>query len=911
VREQLSSERNLAESMPSDGWGILDRLSLPVLVINSDHSIAYSNAAAQTEFLPGQGQTGAEFCYRLVLGHDTPCGPGGSECLLSRLWATGEPASAIHEVRLPDGGCKLAAITAVTLRPAGNGPVQAVVTFQDVTRHLMLERSLYRVLVGVANTTGIRFFQALAQQLSEAIGMESVLVGRYLREQHAVSSLAYYSEGQHSSSFSYPLEGTPCAQVLLGKLVCIENEACQTFAQDEFFTQARIESYAGVPMYDTRGEVVGLLAGLSKQPLAQPEVVRAILSAFAARAAGELERMDAEQTLRLAQMSLEQEITRRTVALRESQERYQLLFNSGSDAVMVFRLEALSSGKFAPGRFITVNDVAVKRYGYSREELLDLTPQTLNTPASLMVLPDLLAEVKQNKRAMYRSEHITKNGKRFPVEVSSQLLELDGRPVVLANIRDISERLAAEAALRQSEERFRSIIENTPVGMCISNEGGAFEYVNASFCDTLGYAMEELLGEPLTLTARREHKSLLQAAHHNVIHGGGEFRGEIELQRKDGVPLVVLMDAVRITGADGGLKKVAFILDVTASKRSQELLRQMALLAELSPEPIVRFDHSGRVLLANAASVAVLQQPGSVGRFLPDLIPELAGFDFAGCIEQAGLRDLACMKSERTYRLTVRGVPELQFGQLYATDITDTVRARQEAEAASLAKSQFLANMSHELRTPLSAINGFSEVLLEGAFGSLTSQQREYVQRINQSGQHLLLLINDLLDLAKIEAGKLELMREDFDLRLVCHEACDLISGRVQHRGLVLVRELPGVPVAYAGDKLRLRQVLINLLSNAVKFTERGTVTVSLEMRDEYYKLGVRDTGIGIAPEKLSRLFKRFEQVHDQRLVGDPGSGLGLSLCREIVTAHGGSISVESAPGEGSLFLVTLPREKA
>ena len=403
------------------------------------------------------------------------------------------------------------------------------------------------------------------------------------------------------------------------------------------------------------------------------------------------------------------------------------------------------------------------------------------------------------------------------------------------------------------------------------------------------------------------NRPLLKKLHDRFIEGQNEMRGEWSVLNKHGEERRILADAALIEGQDGRPKKVTFVVDITESKRTEERARLMALFAELAPEPILRFNPAGEVIMANPVSYEVLQRGELAGKCLRGLVPELAKLDFSSIIAKGQLHSSTAQLGERTYRLTIRGVPDLGFGQLYATDVTPTLRALEKAEQASISKSQFLANMSHELRTPLSAINGFSEVLLENIVGDLNGQQREYISRISQSGHHLLALINDLLDLAKIEAGRMELIYEERDLRATCHEACDLITARAQSQGLELWRQLPDEPVRITADHLRLRQVLINLLSNAVKFTRRGGVTVWLEPGENEIRFGVKDTGSGISEEGQQRLFQRFEQVHDPRTSIEMGTGLGLSLCKEIVASHGGTISVESEVGRGSNFTVMLP----
>jgi signal transduction histidine kinase len=230
-----------------------------------------------------------------------------------------------------------------------------------------------------------------------------------------------------------------------------------------------------------------------------------------------------------------------------------------------------------------------------------------------------------------------------------------------------------------------------------------------------------------------------------------------------------------------------------------------------------------------------------------------------------------------------------------------------QLEAASRHKSEFLANMSHELRTPLNAIIGFSEVLNERMFGELNPKQAEYLKDIHASGTHLLSLINDILDLSKVEAGRMELELSDFDLPSAIDNALTLVRERASRREIRLGSTIDERLGMIGGDERKVKQVLLNLLSNALKFTpEGGRIEVGAVPRDGAVELSVRDTGVGIAPEDQEAVFEEFRQV-GASAAKQEGTGLGLALCRKFVELHGGKIWVTSQLGAGSTFTFTLP----
>jgi signal transduction histidine kinase len=232
----------------------------------------------------------------------------------------------------------------------------------------------------------------------------------------------------------------------------------------------------------------------------------------------------------------------------------------------------------------------------------------------------------------------------------------------------------------------------------------------------------------------------------------------------------------------------------------------------------------------------------------------------------------------------------------------------QQLEAASRHKSEFLANMSHELRTPLNAILGFSEVLAERMFGEVNARQAEYLQDILSSGRHLLSLINDILDLSKVEAGRLELELGRFHLPTALDNVLTLVRGRAMRHGITLTQTVDDRLGDIVADERKVKQILVNLLSNAVKFTpEGGRVGLTATPADGVLTIAVTDTGVGIAPEDQAAIFEEFRQVGLDDARTQEGTGLGLTLAKKFVELHGGRIWVESQVGQGSTFSFTLP----
>jgi signal transduction histidine kinase len=249
--------------------------------------------------------------------------------------------------------------------------------------------------------------------------------------------------------------------------------------------------------------------------------------------------------------------------------------------------------------------------------------------------------------------------------------------------------------------------------------------------------------------------------------------------------------------------------------------------------------------------------------------------------------------------------------QRLESELLKNLAAKEAAEAASKVKSEFLANMSHELRTPLNAVIGFSELMLHKTFGPLSARYEEYARLINESGSHLLSLVSDILDLAKIEAGRFQPDFRSLDLKACIEDSVRLVETRARQQQVGLVVRLPQEAVDVVADARACKQILINLLSNAVKFSRpESIITVSLTQRTDTVKLSVRDEGIGIPASVLARIGQPFEQANNNPMLAREGTGLGLSVVKALVGEHGGEIKVESREHVGTTITITLPRRQ-
>ncbi|KPF78047.1 histidine kinase [Brevundimonas sp. AAP58] len=460
----------------------------------------------------------------------------------------------------------------------------------------------------------------------------------------------------------------------------------------------------------------------------------------------------------------------------------------------------------------------------------------------------------------------------------------------------------AEAVMERIHPRYRELVQHA---LLQASTFGSFEVTfpvpvegrGARWIDARGQArgargehgFSMIMGVALDITEARRAKAQAQSAENRLRDGIESVSDAFALFDRNGrliLSNVAFKDAFGFT--DEALRKGAL----------KDELTRIAALAIKAERPSAEGRAGAREVELHDGRVLQLNE-----RFTGD----------GGTVVTAA--DVTFIRRQELERQRAADSLRAMVDQLEASQEKLSLLARKyeiamtRAEAANQAKSEFLANMSHELRTPLNAINGFSEIMAGEMFGPLgDARYKGYAADILKSGQHLLSLINDILDMAKIEAGKMTLHYEAVDLVEVCEDATRLMRGKAQEAGLALTLEagdLPEVEADYRG----LKQVMLNLISNAVKFTpEGGSITVSVHpMAGDRVRIAVTDTGIGIAAEDLARLAQPFEQVEGQHSKTTQGTGLGLALTKSLIELHGGQMRMESEPGEGTTVSFDIP----
>jgi PAS domain S-box-containing protein len=657
-------------------------------------------------------------------------------------------------------------------------------------------------------------------------------------------------------------------------------------------------------------------------------------------------------------------------AARKIAERYRILFSNINDVVFVH--EYTESG--FPGRFFEVNDIACERLGYTREELLTMSPKDIDAPEGYALVPEVMKKLEKDKHVVWEGTHITKQGVRIPVEISNHLFDMEGRPVILATVRDITERKKSGELLKKSEEKYRKIFENIQDIFYQSDLEGRIIDISPSIERYSGYKPEELIGIKIedVYSNPGERAELLK-----ILAVKGEIEDYIiKLKAKDNREVLVsanihfLYDSGKPIALEGSLRDVTERINAQEKlKVSEHLLRkQNEDLSALNSELKMRNEH---ILLINkelqqASDIFMNIRTGLHIYHLEDIEDDrtlrmitvnpaaermtgIISGDVVGKTIDENFPGLRAKGIPQDYANVVRSKVSKQFEEISYGDnrvvegaftfnafplpdncvgisfenITEQIRAREtiiesnsqlkiakeKAEESDKLKSSFLANMSHEIRTPMNGIMGFSMMLSDPALPDETRES--YVKIINSSCDQLLHIINDVIDISKIETGQTDLFESSFSLIALFDEVISFYSPAANDKGVALsIKQSEGnfdINTEIVSDRTKLRQILDNLLSNAVKFTHSGEIVFRWNIKDELLNVEIQDTGIGIPSEYLDVIFERFRQVDTSFSKNYGGTGLGLSISKAYIQKMGGKIGVASELGKGSAFSFSIP----
>ncbi len=620
-------------------------------------------------------------------------------------------------------------------------------------------------------------------------------------------------------------------------------------------------------------------------------------------------------------------------ALKESNQKYQNLVNTTQS--VIFHVSA-------NGIFQFVSPSVYEHVGYTPEELIGTHYKIFIHPDDIDLIDKYIekkiADSNVTPDLEYRVFH--KNGsRRWHRSVITPVTDENENLIsIIGNAIDVTERVKTEKELQESEERYRSLYENATIGIYRTSFGGKIIMANPALTKMLGYdTLEEL--QQRSLDSNGYLPEYPRTQFRELIEGDGMIRGmESAWITKEGETKHLLESAWIVRDKTGvPLYYEGIVEDVTQQKnvllalnKSEENYRQ---IFEKSPLGILQCDKNGIVNELNERLSEIIGTPreylmGKNIREHPD----------AGITDNLEIvfnkKETAIFEGNFTSISSGKITPVRAIFSpvmLKKDDVSGIIiivedrsahiqREELERQAAVASESvrfkqNFLANMSHEIRTPLTGVLGMVEILSNT---SLDEVQKEYLAILKNSGDNLREIINQVLDFSKIEAGKVSLQPREFDLRATFENARKLFAGKCSYKGLEFNYTVdPKIPALIVGDNLRLSQIINNLISNAIKFTDNGSISISstLDLTNHsdtclMIRVEIKDTGIGINPEKLNRLFIPFGQIDENDIRNYEGSGLGLSICKELVGLMNGEIGVESTPGQGSNFWFTFLAQK-
>ena len=582
------------------------------------------------------------------------------------------------------------------------------------------------------------------------------------------------------------------------------------------------------------------------------------------------------------------------------------------------------------GDIVYVNSKFTQTTGYPSEETLGKNPRILKSgftpPHEYKRLWDTIKSGRTWNGEFYNRK---KNGDLYWESATiSAIMNENGEPThFLAVKEDITERKRMSEKLAKSEAELRALFGAMQDVVMVFDRQGRYVQIAPTSTQQLYQSPQEMLGKTVfdvlpQALAQRIYDSIQEVLQTNkMVHVEYMLKPEDSQEEvwKDAAVSPLTQDTV-----------FWIARDITERKRIEaELLREkhfQEALIRNSPTSIVVLDNHGNIVSCNPAFEQLFGYAASeaAGKNLDSLLTTPETIDQARTYTHQSLTGRVHGFGKRRRRdgsfasVEIFGVPLIVSEERIGTlaiyhDITELERARMEAEEASHAKSEFLANMSHEIRTPMNGVMGMLELALETP---LTSEQRDYLETSLHSAEALLAILNDILDFSKIEAGRLELEKINFNLRNTVEDVAYTLAARAQGKGLEMACLIhPDISADLRGDPGRLRQILVNLVGNAIKFTHQGEIVIQAEPIKEteseaIVHFSVQDTGIGISPERKSAIFDRFTQADGSTTRKYGGTGLGLTISKQLVEVMGGKIGVESTPGVGSTFWFDLTFEK-
>ena len=654
-------------------------------------------------------------------------------------------------------------------------------------------------------------------------------------------------------------------------------------------------------------------------------------------------------------LGISYEVTPRRIAqeaLRRSEQQLGQIYDTVSDIIFLLSIEP--NDRY---RFVSVNKAFLQVTGLKDDQVVGRYADEIIPPSSQGPVFENYRKAIQEKVPVTWDEvsEYPAGRKTAIVTVNAVYNEAGVCTHLVGAVHDITERKQMEEAVLKERDFSDALLNSLPGALYFYDHTGKFIRWNRNLEVVSGYSREEIARmHPLDFFVGAEKEYIAQRI--QLVFENGESDAEANFVSKTGARIPYYFTGRRLE-IEGSLYLIGMGIDITQRKRAEE--EKVQLLGDLQERvkeltalhatmELLQHDHGGTAELLQAIAdlipiawrypkitAARLVFAGSETQ-TPNFIPtpwmlssRFSTSSADGLIQVVYLREAPpeaegpFLAEERRLIDSLAEMLRLHFERKQAEEelrklnleLEQRIAARTEELAAAMIRAQesdrlksaFLATMSHELRTPLNSIIGFTGVILQGLAGPLNEEQTKQLNMTRDSARHLLALINDVLDISKIEAGQLQILKRTFDMRQAIESALRVTQPLAQKKNLQVITSIGFEVGMINSDRRRVEQVLINLVNNAIKFTERGDVSVECRVRNGWLETSVHDHGIGIRPEDLDKLFKPFQQIDTGLTRGHEGTGLGLSICKRLIGAMGGEITVESQWGVGSLFRFTLP----
>jgi len=769
----------------------------------------------------------------------------------------------------------------------------------------LLDNALNQISTAVISKGIDDFLQTIVIQLSSSLHADHAFIGLHKNgDEGTIETIAHAIKGSIADNFIYMLPGTPCQNTFENAGCAYVENVAELFPLDVLLEQMQIEGYIGIPLINSKGTSIGILVLLYKAPVKYLEVKQTILRFYSERIAKEIERSNNQQ------------------ALKESEELFSAIFKNSPVGITLV--------SFSDGIIRDANDILYKHLGYKKEELIGTTSACLykNIADRDRVFKSIIDKGFVENEEI---EFLTKGGQVIHGLLSIAIITIKGKAFMLSTAVNMTVEKNVKIALRLSEEKYRNIIANINLGLLEVDTNEIIEVANNSFCEMSGYSMEEIIGKSAkTLFAKSETNFKLIEINAERERGIAGVYERILINKKGETKEWLISDAPHYNDEGKMVGTIGIHLDITEQKLAEKALKlseeKFKSMVHNISDIITLIDNYGNIVYQSASIKQVLgyNETETIGRNLfefmhPNDIAMLA-------IEMEKMLLTPGNSNVVEYRVMNKfGEYVLMEGQANNQLLNPAIKAiivnskditqRKKAEAALIKQAydlsisnkeleRFAFIASHDLQEPLRMVSSFMNLLQKKYKDVLDETATDYIRYAVDGSNRMKQLINDLLLYSRLASKHQQTQK--VNLQNVVKEVQIILRYEILTNGATIYTD--GLPVVMA-VQLEMEQLLQNLISNAIKYQQAGNkaiIYVTGTERPNDWLIAVKDNGIGIDEKFCDKIFIMFQRLHNKDEYS--GTGIGLAVCKKIVERYGGTITMESKPGEGSTFFFTIPK---